>query len=287
MKLAILLVVAAVSVSALPAEEPILYYHKNVGMREAERIRQLEQAADFDGSRIFNGSPAALGAYPHMGGLVIALPVGQSVCGSALLSNTRAVTAAHCWYDGWVQATRFTVVFGSIRLFTGGLRIETNNVVMHPDWNTRNLNNDIAMIRLSWVTYTNVIRPINLPSGSLLNNNFAGSWAQVAGFGRTGDNVGIASTQFLSHITLQVITNAVCRMSYPFSVIASTLCAAAAPNGGNICSSDSGGPLSMAINGQQVLIGVVSFGSARGCEGGQPSGYARVTSFVPWIQSQL
>ncbi|KAG6445785.1 hypothetical protein O3G_MSEX004096 [Manduca sexta] len=287
MKLEILLLAVAASVSAFPAEEPVLYYHKNVGMREAERIRQAEQAADFDGSRIFNGSPAALGAYPYMGGLVIAVPGGQSVCGSALLSNTRAVTAAHCWFDGWVQARQFEVVFGSVRLFSGGVRVRTSNVTMHPNWNTRNLNNDVAMIRFNRITFTNVIRPINLPTGAQLNNNFTGTWAQAAGFGRVGDNVGISPNQVLSHVTLQVITNAACRGVFPNNIIDSNLCTNPAANGGNVCSSDSGGPLSATIGGQRVLIGIVSFGSNRGCEARHPAAYARVTSFVPWIRGQM
>ncbi|KAG6445789.1 collagenase [Manduca sexta] len=287
MKLGILLLAVSASVSTLPAEEPVLYYHKNVGMREAERIRQAEQAADFDGSRIFNGSPAALGAFPYMGGLVIMVPGGRSVCGSSLLTNTRAVTAAHCWYDGWMQAQQFEVVFGSVRLFSGGVRIRTNDVIMHPNWNTRNLNNDIAMIRFNWITFTNVIQPINLPSGSQLNNNFVGTWAQVAGFGKISDSAAISSNQVLSHVTLQVITNSECHNVFRDVLVDSNLCTNPAANGGNVCGSDSGGPLSTNLGGQRVLIGIVSFGSSRGCQARLPVGYARVTSFVPWIRGQL
>jgi len=48
---------------------------------------------------------------------------------------------------------------------------------------------------------------------------------------------------------------------------------------------DSGGPLVVRnSNGTFTLIGVVSFGSSRGCAVGDPSGYARVTSFRSWIQ---
>ena len=34
---------------------------------------------------------------------------------------------------------------------------------------------------------TDAIRAVALPSGALLNNNFAGSWVQAAGYGKTSD----------------------------------------------------------------------------------------------------
>lgn len=69
--LVVLCGVAALSARAA-AEEPILqYYHDSAGVALAELIRQSEEAADFDGSRIAGGSLANLGAYPY---LVNALP---------------------------------------------------------------------------------------------------------------------------------------------------------------------------------------------------------------------
>lgn len=54
-------------VASVAAEESILlHYHENVGIALAERIKHAEQATDFDGARIVGGSPAALGAYPHL-----------------------------------------------------------------------------------------------------------------------------------------------------------------------------------------------------------------------------
>jgi len=49
---------------------------------------------------------------------------------------------------------------------------------------------------------------------------------------------------------------------------------------------DSGGPLVIERpNNCFQLIGIVSFGSSRGCAVGDPSGFARVTYFRRWIQS--
>jgi secreted trypsin-like serine protease len=37
-------------------------------------------------------------------------------------------------------------------------------------------------------------------------------------------------------------------------------------------------------NGNSIVTGVVSFVSSRGCAVGDPMGFARITSFVDWIQ---
>ncbi|XP_050347635.1 collagenase-like [Nymphalis io] len=281
-----LLIVVVGLVFAVVAEEPItLDYHEKIGIPEAARIKLAEEAQDFDGSRIVGGQASSLGANPHLGGLVITLTNGrQSVCGSSLLSNTRLVTAAHCWRDRSNQARQFTVVLGSIRLFSGGVRINTNNVVLHGSYNTQTLNNDIAIIRINHVGYNNNIQRIAIATG---NNDFVGAWATAAGFGKTADNVGISSNQAQRQVNMQVITNAVCRNTFGSSVIiGSTLCTATT-GGRSTCGGDSGGPLWIGSGGGRRLIGITSFGSSSGCSRGLPAGFARVTSFAPWINSRL
>ncbi|XP_068627372.1 collagenase-like [Battus philenor] len=271
------------------AHEPVLlHYHESVGVALADRIQRAERALDFDGTRIVGGSPAALGAYPHLGGLVITLASGgQSVCGSSLLSATRLLTAGHCWFDGRQQARQFTVVLGSTRLFSGGTRVTTSNVRTHPSYRPSTLQNDVAIISISRVELNSQISPVALPSGALLSNDFVGVRAQAAGYGKTSDAAGISNNQVQSHATLQVITNAVCQRTYGTStVVASTLCTSGS-GGVSTCSGDSGGPLTINTSGQRVIIGVTSFGSSRGCQAGLPAGFARVTSFASWIQSQL
>ncbi|XP_037296686.1 collagenase [Manduca sexta] len=178
MNLVIILVLSAVA-TALPADEPY-GYHRKVGIKLAESLRQAELAADFDGARITGGAPAPLGAHPYIGGLLIALRSGwTSVCGSSLISHTRAITAAHCWFDGRETALGITIVLGSTRLFTGGVRVNSTNVEIHEQYNPINLLNDIAIIYLSWIPFTPVIQAIALPTGSLMNDSLL-----VAGRGR-------------------------------------------------------------------------------------------------------
>ncbi|XP_050360311.1 collagenase-like [Nymphalis io] len=285
----LLLVAGLALVSARTPIEPIsINYHKDIGIPEATRIRNAEAAQDFDGSRIVGGQVARLGAHPHLGGLVIILNTGHtSACGSSLLSNTRLVTAAHCWRDPQHQGRQLTVVLGSTRLFSGGHRVNTNNVQLHGSYNVFTMNNDVAMITIPWVGYNNNIRNIALPSGVLLNRNFAGERAVAAGFGRTSDSPAGNNNQDLHQVTLTVIENSECTKVYgPQTVIGSTLCTSG-KGGIGICQKDSGGPLVFTFNGVRNLIGISSFVSARGCQAGLPAGYARVTSFASWIRGRL
>ncbi|CAD0197829.1 unnamed protein product [Chrysodeixis includens] len=261
-------------------------YLAKIGQPALERIRKFEEEEDVQ-SRIVGGSAASLGQYPHQAGLLATFGQGQGVCGGSLLNNRRVLTAAHCWFDGQNQARQFTVVLGSLRLFSGGTRLTTSSVVMHGSWNPSLIRNDVAIINLpSNVGFNNNIRPIALPSGSQLNENFAGANAIASGFGLTSDGGSISNNQFLSHVQVQVITNNVCRNAFPLIIQSSNICISGA-NGRSTCQGDSGGPLMITRNNAPLLIGVTSFGSARGCQIGSPAAFARVTSYVSWINPRL
>ncbi|XP_045488425.1 transmembrane protease serine 9 [Pieris rapae] len=280
--LVVLGVTAALAAPPLQYEPIVTDYHGQIGIPEAARIKASEEAMDFDGSRIVGGSTASLGQFPFFGGLLVNLVGGgQSVCGSTLISSNRVLTAAHCWQTRQFRGSSLIVVLGSIRLFSGGVRISSNRVQMHGSYNMDSLVNDIAVITIQNVGFNNNIRSINLASGS---NQFAGSTARAIGFGRTGDSSsgGITNSQVLRHVTLPVITNQECARVYGSrTVVASTICVAGSSR--NICSGDSGGPLTL----NNAVIGVTSFGAAAGCERGLPSGFARVTSFNSWIRSRM
>ncbi|KAF9819119.1 hypothetical protein SFRURICE_000784 [Spodoptera frugiperda] len=265
-------------------------YHQAVGIPTAEKIRAEEEkllAAAGKDNRVVGGAIAPANAHPYFAGLLISLvgTTGQSVCGSSLLSANRLVTAAHCWTDGWNQAWQFLVILGSNLLFSGGVRIATTDVIMHPQYSTANLNNDIAMIRLPTnVLFTTGIQPIALPPS--WSGTFVGNWAVAAGFGRTSDQQAGAST-IVSHVNLQVISVQACQAVFgSVFVVPSTICTNGA-GGVGICGGDSGGPLVYNQNGVPTLIGVSSFVARDGCQLGFPSAFARVTSFDSFIRQYL
>ncbi|CAG9564995.1 unnamed protein product [Danaus chrysippus] len=131
--------------------------------------------------------------------------------------------------------------------YSGGTRITTRNVRVHGSYNDWTLANDVAVIIINRVNYSNTIRNIGLASGS---NQYVGSWATASGFGKTSDSSGASST--MRHVNLQVITNDVCRRTYG-NMIGSSIICVATPNGRSTCGGDSGGPLAIS----NTLIGVL------------------------------
>ncbi|XP_013172748.1 PREDICTED: transmembrane protease serine 9-like [Papilio xuthus] len=262
-------------------------YMQNYGIPLAQAIYKAE--LENNEPRIIGGSAARLGQFPYQAGLISDI-VGTSnrgVCGGSLVTTSRVVTAAHCWFDGRNQGWRFTVVLGSITLFSGGTRLETTNVVMHNNWNPSTARNDVAVIRLNSAVSTSAnIATIALPTGSQLNENFAGNTATASGFGLTRQNGQITTSQFLSFVNLNVITNSVCTLAFPLIVQSTNICTSGS-GGRGVCGGDSGGPLTVVRNNRPLLIGITSFGSGLGCERNLPSAYARVTSFVNFINQNI
>ncbi|XP_075977382.1 transmembrane protease serine 9-like [Anticarsia gemmatalis] len=274
--------------SAFAFEQIVKDYHAEIGIPLAEKIRVYEESLSEDqkqDDRIIGGAVAPVGSHPYFAGLLISLigVAGNSVCGSTLLTTNRLVTAAHCWRHGSNQASQFTVILGTKRLYDGGVRIATRQVIMHPQWTEATLRNDVAMIYLpQHVTFTTLIRPIALPIGAELWQTFVGQWAVAAGYGKISDSQSGASQQ-VSHVVLQVISVAQCQATYgPGPVTESTLCTSGA-GGVGICGGDSGGPLALNFNGRPILIGISSFAAQNQCQRGFPSGFARATSFVSFI----
>ncbi|XP_068631773.1 transmembrane protease serine 9-like [Battus philenor] len=289
MKTFMVLVIVATAIATSTAqavadeESPVFGYHKKIGIPEAARIRALEQST----SRIVGGSVTDIREIPYQAGLVIRiLFVLTSVCGASLISPTRLITAAHCYHDGSITAQSFTVVLGSNTIFSGGQRISTNNIAVHPNWNPRNAANDIAVLRIQAANLNNVVQPIALPSGNELSNNFVNQMGLASGFGLTSDGGSIGNNQRLSSVSLRIVPDAECSRIYTTWYHSSNICTSGA-GGKSTCQGDSGGPLAVTSNGRRVLVGVTSFGHRDGCTVGHPAAYARVTSFVQWVQGQM
>ncbi|XP_050550409.1 brachyurin-like [Spodoptera frugiperda] len=237
-------------------------------------------------SRIVGGSFAALGQFPYQAGLLIHLPYGTSVASAILISSNRILTAAHNINDGVSNVPSVTVVLGAITLMGDGVRQTTDDFVVHENYDISIFRSDIAIINLpSPVQFSSNLAPIALPSGSQLQEDFAGEVAIASGFGNNPSIGGIHANQPLSFVDLPVMSNGDCEQIYGSIIQPGVVCTVGVADK-NICGGDSGGPLAVERNGNPLLIGVVSFGP-RFCGLQGPGGYSRVTHYIDWINERL
>lgn len=158
--------------------------------------------------------------------------------------------------------------------------------VNHPQYNSNNLNNDLALIRLPRTIGLGAsINTVRLPRASQQGSTFVGVRSTVSGFGATSANSGVS--QVLRWVDMRVIANSQCAQTYGNSVVvAHVVCGLGWSNPGNQghCGGDSGGPFVIQEGGDRTLIGVVSFAATAGCDRGFPSGYMRTGHFVNWVR---
>ncbi|ERL89799.1 hypothetical protein D910_07160 [Dendroctonus ponderosae] len=185
---------------------------------------------------------------------------GNSFCGGSLINARTVVTAAHC-VD--IRVGNLSVYMGAHNMPPGGdlnfVARFAGDVVIHEGWNRSILLHDIALIRFEVaVPLSASITPVLLPRDA--TNDYLGNIGLVTGWGRSSDSNN-AISPVLREVTSSVISNYACRLAYTGIIEESHICISGGQGRGT-CNGDSGGPL--VANG--VLVGVVSFGSAFGCE---------------------
>ncbi|CAO1426730.1 unnamed protein product [Diamesa serratosioi] len=233
---------------------------------------------------IIGGNEAQRNQFPYQAGILMTIPgnVNTATCGGSVISSNRVLTAAHCLDT----ASSAEVVLGA-HMLRGveptqiRINVPASGLVIHPGYIARIVLNDVAIINLpTEVTFNSFIQPIALADGT---NDFAGENAVVSGWG-IFDSTSVASP-VLRFVNLQVITNLSCRIRFP-TITNGTICASGDGNVGG-CSGDSGGPLAIQSNEKSILVGVAVFVSGVLCDSGLPTGFSRVTSFIPWIKENM
>ena len=229
--------------------------------------------------RITNGYNADVGQFPYQVGLSLQINHNAFIwCGGSIISTDYLLTAAHCVDN----AVGVTVYFGTTDLNFPDktVTVDSNSIIIHEGWNVQTFANDIALIRVPTITYTDKIQPVQLPAISSSYPSYDEEIVVASGWGNIFDGSGV--TDYLQYAYMRVISNAECAKTYGEIVIPSMMCVSTY-YGVSTCQGDSGGPL--VLESSNVQIGVTSFASVAGCTVGDPAGFTRITSFLPWIRA--
>ncbi len=265
-----------------------------VGTTQASEQQPASSSPVAVSDRIINGGSATIDQAPWQ----VALVSQQGdqffqFCGGSLIDPQWVLTAAHC-FDPPVPAN-LRVLSGKADLsatvpadFT-----EVAEIIVHPGWNGNDNSNenDITLLRLATPidVAASAAEVIELPWFQDVRTWPArGLLTEITGWGITDPfdpSSGPAQLQAATVPILASPTDQVCGRYGSSFLAGAMLCAADLQAQIDSCQGDSGGPLVAVVDGQPLLAGVTSFGV--GCANGvDPGVYARVTTYLSWIESE-
>jgi len=211
---------------------------------------------------------------------------GFNFCGAALLSSNFAITAAHCVNSdssSFKQSLRVTGGEHNVTSVDGFEQaVGVSAIIVHSDYNTETLENDIALLELDPPM---VINAKKNKTGKIVRNKDENcpldtASCEVMGWGHTEQ--GGESSEVPQSVSVPVHTNADCQDNYERETISDSMICAGV-GGKDSCQGDSGGPMVCKCGGKNRLVGVVSWGY--GCaQDGYPGVYTRVSSFNKWLK---
>jgi hypothetical protein len=232
-------------------------------------------------TKIIGGADASISDFPWQ----IFLISNAYRCGGSIIAPGWVVTAAHCIFNTVgtpYPPSVISIVAGSTNPTSSGTQYQVSEVIPHPSYNSTSLENDIALLRITGNINCTNCKPIKLMTAKNVSEGFTdpGKMVWITGWGITYAGATMLPI-ILQKAQLPIVSNATAGIIW--KTIPSTDIMAGYLNGNkDACSGDSGGPMSVYVDGEYKLGGIVSWGSKQ-CD--TYGGYTRVSDFEFWIRS--
>ncbi|KAM9425635.1 complement factor I [Pholidichthys leucotaenia] len=209
---------------------------------------------------------------------------GKIDCGGAFIGGCWVLTAAHCVrpnpYNLWIKFSLWKMIRpqGTTDI------VPVEEVFIHPNYNPRTYENDIALVRMKTLPFTDIclvdnpaVSAVCVPwSPHIFQPNHTCS---ISGWGRTETG---RSAQVLLWANVSLIDN--CERFYGDRFTEGMMCAGDLEGSVDSCQGDSGGPLVCEDElGISYLWGIVSWGERCGTSG-FPGVYTQVAHYFEWIR---
>jgi hypothetical protein len=262
--------------------EPIISV--NSGLSAGDHVFPFYTGVRITDVKITGGTDAVISDFPWQ----VYFIAGAYRCGASLISDTWAVTAAHCTRTSSgnsISVSQMSIKVGANNPYNvlDGKTYNVSQVIVHEGFNSETLEDDIALLKLeSPVNYPNAV-PIKLISAEDVAEGATdpGVMSWVTGWGLTHVSPDVLPL-ILQKVQLPIVSNA--QASTVWRSIPSTVIMAGYLNGNkDACNGDSGGPLVVNVLGEYKLAGIVSWGSLN-CN--TYGGYTRVSTLESWIRTK-